>query len=72
MARQWPGAAACRRLGCSSRRRPWRILRGDGAFRVTGPDAEALGEEELSEALRLAGAKPGDPVQIGDRKFPFA
>jgi GTP-binding protein len=53
------------------RRRPYRILRGDGAFRVTGPAAAGLGEEELRDALRRAGAKPGDAVQVGERTFAF-
>jgi GTPase len=53
------------------RRRPYRIFRGDGAFRVTGPEAGALSEEQLREALRAAGAKPGDPVQVGERTFTF-
>jgi hypothetical protein len=53
------------------RRRPYRIFRGDGAFRVTGPEAGALSEDQLREALRAAGAKPGDPVQVGERTFTF-
>jgi hypothetical protein len=53
------------------RRRPYRIFRGDGAFRVTGPEAGSLTDEQLREALRAAGAKPGDPVQVGERTFTF-
>jgi len=53
------------------RRRPYRIFRGDGAFRVTGPAANELTDEQLREALRAAGAKPGDPVEVGERTFTF-
>lgn len=53
-------------------RRPFRIFRGDRGFRVTGPEAEALGEEELREVLRQAGARPGDPVSVGERTFQFS
>ncbi len=51
------------------RRRAVRILRGDGRFRVAGPAAESLDEESLREALRAAGARPGDEVTVGDRTF---
>jgi GTPase len=53
------------------RRRGVRILRGDGGYRVAGAAAAALGEEALREALRAAGARPGDPVTVGDRTFTF-
>jgi GTPase len=53
------------------RRRGVRILRGDGGYRVGGAAAAALGEEALREALRAAGARPGDPVTVGDRTFTF-
>jgi GTP-binding protein len=49
------------------RRRGVRVFRADGGFRVAGaPD-----EEELREALRAAGAKPGDAVTVEDRTFEF-
>jgi len=54
------------------RRRPFRIFRGDRGFRVTGPAAEGLGDEELREALRLAGARPGDQVTVGERSYEFS
>lgn len=44
-------------------RRPYRILRTDRGFRVTG---SRPGEEELETALRAAGAKPGDEIAVGD------
>ena len=45
------------------RRRRYRILRTDTGFRVSG---RPPGEEELAEALKAAGAKEGDEVEIGD------
>ncbi len=45
-------------------RRPFRIFRTEGGFRIVGrPPAE---EEELAAALRAAGARPGDAVEVGD------
>jgi GTP-binding protein len=52
-----------------ARRRPLRILRADGGYRVTGPAAATMQPAELREALRAAGAKPGDPVTVGERTF---
>ena len=43
-------------------RRGYRILRTDRGYRVAG---RPPGEEELAAALRSAGAKPGDEVEIG-------
>jgi GTPase len=42
--------------------RPFKILRTDRGFRVTGRVPEG---EELDEALRSAGAKTGDEVEVG-------
>ena len=53
------------------RRRPYRILRGDRGFTVSGPGLERIPEGELEQALRAAGAKPGDEVTIGDRELTF-
>ena len=53
------------------RRRAFRIFRSDGGYRVTGAAAESLDDEALAEALRTAGARPGDPVLVGDRTFTF-
>jgi GTPase len=53
------------------RRRALRIFREDGGYRVAGPAAGALDDGELREALRGAGAKPGDPVTVGDRTFRY-
>jgi hypothetical protein len=54
-----------------ARRRPYRILRGDRGFTVAGPGLDRIPEEELEEALRAAGARPGDEVTIGDRELTF-
>jgi GTP-binding protein len=48
--------------------RPFKILRTDRGFRVTG---RVPAEEELEEALRAAGAKTGDEVQVGDEVLEF-
>jgi GTPase len=50
------------------RARPFKILRTDRGFRVTGrpPDGE-----ELEEALRAAGAKTGDEVEVGEEVLEF-
>jgi GTP-binding protein len=44
-------------------RRAYRILRTDSGFRVTGSPPPA---DELEAALRAAGARTGDEVEIGD------
>jgi GTP-binding protein len=46
----------------------YRILRTDRGYRVAG---RPPGEEELAAALRSAGAKPGDEVEIGDEVVEF-
>jgi len=44
-------------------RRPFRVYRTEGGFRVTGtPPAEA----ELEAILRAAGARAGDEVELGE------
>jgi GTP-binding protein len=48
--------------------RQFRILRTDRGFRVTG---RVPAEDELEEALRAAGAKTGDEVQVGDEVLEF-
>jgi hypothetical protein len=48
--------------------RPFRILRTDRGFRITGRVPEG---EELDEALRAAGAKTGDEVEVGDEVLEF-
>jgi len=53
------------------RRRPFRIFRGDRGYRISGPAAETLDGDALREALRQAGAKPGDAVHIGERTFEY-
>ena len=50
------------------RARPFKILRTDRGFRVTGRVPEG---EELEEALRAAGARTGDEVQVGDEVLEF-
>jgi GTP-binding protein len=51
------------------RRPPYRIYRTDRGFRVVG---ELPGEEELEDALRQAGAKPGDEIDLGDEVVELA
>jgi GTP-binding protein len=50
------------------RARPFKILRTDRGFRVTG---RAPRGEELEEALRAAGAKTGDEVEVGEEVLEF-
>jgi GTP-binding protein len=50
------------------RARPFKILRTDRGFRVTGRVPEG---EELEEALRAAGAKTGDEVEVGEEVLEF-
>jgi GTP-binding protein len=45
------------------RRRPFRVLRTDRGFRVVGTIPP---EEELEEALRVAGVRRGAEVEVGD------
>jgi hypothetical protein len=51
------------------RRPPYRIYRTDRGFRVAG---RLPGDEELGDALKAAGAKPGDEIDLGDRTVEFA
>ena len=53
------------------RRRPYRIFRTDRGYRVTGPAAAELDPDMLREALRTAGAKPGDAVTVGEETFTY-
>ena len=53
------------------RRRPYRILRGDRGYRVSGPGVVEGDDDALREALLLAGAKPGDPVTVDDTTYEF-
>jgi GTP-binding protein len=50
------------------RARPFKILRTGRGFRVTG---RVPAGEELEEALRAAGAKTGDEVQVGEDVLEF-
>jgi GTPase len=47
----------------------FRIFRTDRGFRVMG---EAPGEEELDAALRAAGVRKGDEVEVGDETLEWA
>jgi GTP-binding protein len=49
-------------------RRSFRILRTDRGYRVAG---RPPGEEELEEALRAAGVKPGDEVEVAGEPQEF-
>jgi GTP-binding protein len=46
------------------RRRPYRILRTDGGYVVTGRGLDSVPKDELEEALRAAGARPDDAVEF--------
>jgi GTP-binding protein len=52
-----------------SARRAFRILRTDRGFRVVG---ELPAEEELEHALRSAGVRKGDEVEVGDDTLEWA
>jgi hypothetical protein len=52
-----------------ARSRPWRLLRTEGGFRVTGVPPSG---EELERALRAAGARRGATVEVGDEEFELA
>ena len=53
-----------------ARGRPaYRILRTDRGYRVTG---RPPGEEELESALKAAGARAGDQIEVGDETFEWA
>jgi GTP-binding protein len=49
------------------RRRAIRVLRSDRGFLVVGPGLGSAPPEEIEQALREAGARPGDEVQVGDQ-----
>ena len=51
------------------RGRRFRIFRTDTGFRVAG---RPPGDEELAEALKAAGAKKGDEVEIDDEVVELA
>jgi hypothetical protein len=48
--------------------RSFKILKTDRGFRITG---RVPGEAELEEALRAAGARTGDEVEVGDEVLEF-
>jgi hypothetical protein len=48
---------------------PYRILRTDRGYRVTGSPPDG---DELEEALRAAGARRGAEIEIGDEVFELA
>ena len=50
------------------RRAAFRILRTDRGYRIVG---RPPGEDELAEALRLAGAREGDEVAVGEETFEY-
>jgi GTP-binding protein len=54
------------------RRRAFRVFRTDRGFLVTGRDLSSVPEEQLEEALRDAGARPGDEVTVGEETLEFA
>ena len=54
-----------------ARRRRFRILRSDRGYQVAGARLDEVAPGELREALRSAGARPGDPVTVGETTFEF-
>jgi len=52
-------------------RRRYRIFRTDRGYRVSGRGLDAVPEDELRDALRSAGARPGDEVTVGERTYQF-
>ena len=54
------------------RGRRFRILRSDRGYQVSGSMRASVDDEELHDALRAAGARPGDPVAIGDETYEFS
>ena len=48
-------------------RRPFRVLRADDGWLITGRALDQLAEAEVEAALREAGARTGDVVTLGDR-----
>ena len=51
------------------RRPPYRIYRTDRGFRVVG---ELPAEDELEAALKAAGAKRGDEIDLGEEIVEYA
>ena len=54
------------------RRRSFRVFRTDRGYLVTGRDISSVPEGELEEALRAAGARPGDEVTVGEETLELA
>jgi GTPase len=50
-------------------RQAYRILRTDRGYRITG---RPPGDEELEAALKAAGARAGDEIEVGDETFEWA
>jgi GTP-binding protein len=50
------------------RRAPFRILRTDRGYRIVGTPP---GEDQLAEALRSAGVRSGDEVQVGEETLEY-
>ena len=50
----------------------FRVLRTDRGFLVSGRDVASLPRHEVEEALRAAGARPGDEVELGDEVLELA
>jgi predicted GTPase len=53
-------------------RRPFRVLRTDTGWLVTGPRLGEVNDEEIETALRQAGANDGDEVTIGAQTHELA
>jgi GTPase len=55
-----------------SRRVPFRVLRTDRGFLVTGRDLGSVPHEDIESALRAAGARAGDEIALGDELLELA
>ena len=62
---RWPSTSS---TGRSRSDRAFRILRTDRGYRVAGA---APGQGELEEALRQAGARSGDEVEVGEETLEY-
>jgi GTPase len=54
------------------RRRTFRVLRTERGYCVTGRSPGEIPADELEQALRAAGVRPGDEVTVGDRTLEWA
>ena len=53
------------------RRRAFRVFRSDRGYELRGGAVDRMSPDEVREALRNAGARPGDPVTVGATTYEF-